>query len=208
MSCVVCYFSDYRKALGDEMKLKWALVELKKNGREPVHLSGQIDLSKELKHRYAELIDISLIDIDGYLLLENDEQVLVSLLLNYQMTLPSTRSLKPVVVEMNESMTEIYLSPHATKPATEDELVFRLEYDWLDLKEPIIETILTSMPLQVLTNEEQQGIEEMPSGEGWQVLSSDDYQDKHMDNQMDQDKEKNSPFSILKDYFENDEKDQ
>lgn len=185
------------------MKLKWALVELKKNGSQPFHLSGYADLSQDLKKAHSELIEVSLIHIDGYLTLENDDQLLVSLQLDYVLTLPSTRSLEPVELKMRVPMTEIYLSPHAPKADVDDELVFRLEYDWIDLKKPIIETILISIPLQVLTEEEKLGKQSMPTGKGWQVLSEEDYERQINEVTDDQEIDNNSPFSVLKDYFEN-----
>lgn len=188
------------------MKLKWALVELKKNGGQPLHLSGALDLSTELKKRYPEMIAISPVQVDGYLFLEHDYQVLVSLELNYQLTLPSSRSLKPVDLDMTVPMTEIYLAPVAPKTEMEkDQLVFRLEYDWIDLKEPIIEAILTAMPLKVLTPEEESGQSEMPSGDGWSVLSEEEAQNQSLDTESDDAVQKNSPFSVLKEYFDTEE---
>lgn len=188
-----------RKALGDLMKLRWTLAECRKYGRQPIPVSGEIDLSAELKARHPEILDVSPVSVEGIILPESDVQILVSLQLRLTMTLPSSRSLKPAKLPLDIQMTEIYLAPDAPKHEGEEDLVFRLEKDWFDLSKPIEDTILISIPMQILTEDEKAGDVALPSGQDWAMMTEEKYQAQK--NQTSTEQTNNSPFSVLKDLF-------
>ncbi len=95
---------------------------------------------------------------------------------------------------------EVYLAPDARIVASEDEieddLYFSLEKDILDLQKPIEDTILASIPLKVLSEEEQDSYE-LPSGRDWSMRLEDEMDSKPVSDESA--KSKASPFDILQD---------
>lgn len=186
------------------MKIKWALNELKKYEDEPLQLSGQVDLEKELKARNDQILSASPVQVEGILVVEKQREYLVDLKLTVDLTLPSSRSLEPVAISLPISFSETYLAPgHVLDPDdyTEEEIVIELETDRLDLQKPLEDSILTALPTQVLTKEEQE-TNKMPSGNEWEVISEEEYREG---TEEQSDGQENSPFAALKDLFPEEE---
>jgi uncharacterized protein len=182
------------------MKIKWALNELKKYSEEPLQISGQVDLEQHLQKRDEQILAASPIQLDGVLAVEELNEYLVDLHLHVTLTLPSSRSLTPVEVELSIPFSETYLAPgHLPDPEKygEDEIVIELESEVLDLQKPLEDSILTAIPSQVLTEEEQQS-NLMPSGNEWEVISEEDH---HAGLSKGKSSEEDSPFAALKDLF-------
>src|SRR5690625_1377477 len=93
------------------MKLKWSLDELNKSQSGFLPIGGQVDLTNSLKNRKRELIDASLIDMQGTISIEGKSRYYVDLTLNVTLTLPSTRSLEPVELDLFVPLNEVYLAP-------------------------------------------------------------------------------------------------
>lgn len=183
-----------------KMKLKWSLAELQRYRNDYYPVSGVVNLTNALKNRKDDLIDASPVEIEGTITLEGSDKYYVDLTLDLTLTMPSSRSLEPVELDMTLPFHEVYLAPDARIVANEDEieddLYFSLEKDILDLQKPIEDTILASIPLKVLSEEEQDSYE-LPSGRDWSMRLEDE-----MDSKPDSDesaKSKTSPFDILKD---------
>ncbi len=161
------------------MKTKWALNELKRYQDQPLKLDGTVDFSESLKNRDNEILYAEPIQIRGTLENEKNEVYYVDLVLDTILTMPSSRSLEPVKVQLTIPFSEIYLpalSSVSLKSFTEDELVEELSEDILDLQKPIEDTILTNKPTQVFTEDERQsGM--MPSGKDWHVIDEEDHND-------------------------------
>lgn len=77
-----------------------------------------------------------------------------------------------------------------------ENLVLVLEEDYIDLEESAIDNILLTIPMQVLSEEEQNS-DTMPSGNSWSVLTEEQY--NALQNKK---KKENSPFSALNGLFE------
>ncbi len=182
------------------MKLKWSLAELQKyrDGYYPV--SGEVNLTNALKDRNNELIDASPVAVEGMIRLEGRNKYYVDLNLGVTLTLPSARSLEPVDLTMDLPFHEVYLAPDALAAASEDDLeedlLFSLEKDILDLQKPIEDTILASIPMKVLSEEEQK-VQELPSGHDWS-LKLEEETDSNTASEESTDS-KPSPFDVLKD---------
>lgn len=186
------------------MKIKWTLNELKKYKEEPLQLSGQVVLEKALQIRDENILAASPVQIEGWLVVENSHEYLVDLQLKSMLTLPSSRSLKPVDVEITILFSETYVAPgHIPDPDKyqEDEILIELESEVLELQKSIEDSILTSIPTQVFTEEELKK-NDMPSGNDWEVVSEDSHYD---DSKRGNSNEEDSPFAALKDLFSDEE---
>lgn len=180
------------------MKTKWSLNELGRYQGEPLMLSGKIDVEDAVKNRNERVLAIEPVQYDGALSVDKNEYIL-DVTLDYKIVLPSTRSLEPTTITMNLPITEIYLPPNVQQDPEEsnqEALTIELEYDWIDLKETLVDNILAALPFKVLTEEEEKGNEEMPSGKNWKVLSD----DEPIKNQADS--EGDPRFAVLKSLFE------
>lgn len=182
------------------MKLKWSLAELQRYRNDYYPVSGVVNLTNALKNRKDDLIDASSIEIEGTITLEGSDKYYVDLTLDLTLTLPSSRSLEPVDLDMTLPFHEVYLAPDARIVASEDEieddLYFYLTKDILDLQIPIEDTILASIPLKVLSKKEQDSYE-LPSGQDWSMQLEDEMDSKQVSDESA--KSKASPFDILKD---------
>jgi len=181
------------------MKLKWSLAELHKQPAGILMLDEKVDMTDSLKKRDTELMDVSLIDIQGTISIEAYSRYFVDLTLNVILTLPSSRSLKPVKLDLTIPFSEVYLAPEAGQTAVEtleDEVVFSLEQDILDLQKPIEDTILAAIPMKVLSEDEKTS-NDFPTGNDWEVKLEGETDSSNKKDETDT--SENSPFAILKD---------
>ncbi|MFD2728021.1 YceD family protein [Enterococcus camelliae] len=157
--------------------MKWSLLELTKYKKESISFDTSLDITDRLKQKEAMILDAAPVKVKGTLTVEAD-----SYLLFYEvetmLTLPSTRSLEPVRLPMVFQVDELFMTPEqfrANKDKINEQEVLLLETQTLDLTESVVDNIVLAIPLQVLTEEEQNG-KDLPSGEGWKVLSEDEYE--------------------------------
>lgn len=181
------------------MKVKWSLAELQKNQHGIFPVSGQADLTAALKSRRTDLLDASLVDVQGAITIDGKKKFYVDLTLDIELTMPSSRSLEPVKLQLHIPFNEVYLAPDVKITDLEDtdeEEVFTLEKDILDLQKPIEDTILATIPMKILTEEEESATD-LPTGQDWQLVLEDDVETRSQDNGSAE--SKSSPFDILKD---------
>lgn len=181
------------------MKLKWSLVELAKYRNQPLVLEGKAGLTNSLKKRKKDLLDATPITINGIVSSESNDRYLVDLTLDVTLTLPSSRSLTPVDFHLIVPMIELYLAPNLSQDLIDDDLdnkiVISLEKDILDLKKPIEDTILASIPMKILSEEEIES-DELPRGEGWEVILEDEFASSSSEESG---TAQSNPFDALKD---------
>lgn len=180
------------------MKVKWSLAELQKNQHGIYPVSGQADLTAALKSRRTDILDASLIDIQGAITVDGKKKFYVDITLDLNLTLPSSRSLEPVKLDLHIPFNEVYLAPDVkiTDLEDTDEEVFALELDILDLQKPIEDTILATIPMKILTEEEKSATD-LPTGQDWQLVLEDDVDTVSKEKASAE--SKSSPFDILKD---------
>ncbi|MEI3536113.1 MAG: YceD family protein [Bacilli bacterium] len=111
--------------------------------------------------------------------------IMVSIALKGEMILRSTRSLKPVNHEIDLEDEIVYTY---NKDLVDNEQVFLLEDDELDLDKTIYSLIISSIPLKVIASDDKESY----SGENWEVITEDEYNKR-------KNSEENSPFASLKD---------
>lgn len=111
--------------------------------------------------------------------------IMVSIVLKGEMVLRSTRSLKPVNYEIDLDDEIVYTY---NKDLVDNEQVFLLDDDELDLDKTIYSMIISSIPLKVIANDDKESY----SGDNWEVITEDEYNKR-------KNSEENFPFASLKD---------
>ncbi|MGT2948976.1 YceD family protein [Streptococcus devriesei] len=132
----------------------------------------------------------------------DDGLYLLNYELSYTISLPSSRSLETVRQAKSLFINEVFIENSQLedkKDLVDEDLVLILEDAAIDLEESVIDNILLNIPLKILTEEEKQS-QNLPSGQDWNLLSEEDYQ-----NLQKEKKEKNSPFAALDGLFDDEE---
>ncbi len=158
--------------------MKWSLLELNKYKEEPLVFSETLHLKEELLQRDDTLLDVSPIKVEG-LLAVNKSEYLLHYTIQVTVTVPSSRSLEPVALPMPMQITvdEVFMTKEQMDTRDERfaaEEIILLDKPTIDLDESVEDNILLSIPIQVLTEEEQNS-QEMPSGNDWEVISEEAY---------------------------------
>ncbi|SJZ85622.1 uncharacterized protein SAMN02745116_01616 [Pilibacter termitis] len=183
--------------------MKWSLLELRKYQHEPLQFETTLDLKEELLSREECLMDISPIDVKGMLTV-NKEDYLLHYVMVYNMTLPSSRSLVPVLVEQEITVDEVFMTQEMWEKNSideADESILLIEGQTISLDESVADNILLEIPLKVLSAEEQAATV-FPSGNEWELISEEEYKEQQRQKEKTKD---NSAFSQLADFFEDEE---
>ncbi|MCZ9311601.1 DUF177 domain-containing protein, partial [Weissella koreensis] len=87
---------------------------------------------------------------------------------------PSTRSARPVEFPLDFMIDEVYIreTEHADRYEIEESVIL-VKDDVIDFNEVLAQYIFLQIPLQILAEGEEE--EAMPTGDGWEVISEDDY---------------------------------
>ena len=172
--------------------MKWSLNELTK--KKQIKFDEQLDLREELKQRSTEILDCQVIEAKGEVTYDDD-----LFYLDYQiktiLTLPSSRSLKPVEYPIELFVNEIF-STRENPDLLDNDLIIVLDHDTINLDESVTDNILLEIPLQVLAEGEES--EELPTGKFWSVLSEEEYAKQ----QEEKIEERKSPFESLNGLFD------
>lgn len=186
--------------------MKWSLNELQKYRSEPLIISDTVVLKESLMKRENELLDVSPVHLEGVLTV-NDGEVLLHMVVSLDVTLPSARSLEPVLVPMKIGIDEVYIPGSAISgehdKESDDETVIPIENDLIDLSEAVEDAVLLNLPLQVFTEKEKQE-QNMPKGNDWEVISEEDYFSELTKKQSEFEDPR---FAGLKDLFKDEAKD-
>ena len=157
--------------------MKWSLNELQRYQDEPLRLDRTLDLSALLTERFPDdILGAHPVQIMGYLSYQKGD-VMITLDVKTTLIVPSSRSLQPVELPLSFKFTEFYLDDETHVERYEDsDTVIVLEPDEaLDLDQAVAENIVLEVPMQVLSEEEQQADAVFPAGNGWEVVSESDY---------------------------------
>jgi uncharacterized protein len=163
--------------------MEWYFTELRKH-KEPFQFDETMDLEQSLIERFPDVvIKCSTINFKGSVANDHDT-VIIDAEISCQLTVPSSRSLTPVQMDLDFFISEAYVNDASLIddfPA--EEVVMLVEEDVIDVDKLIEDNIVLQVPMQVLTpDEEFKGV--MPSGSEWQVISeanNESEQDKQVD---------------------------
>ncbi|MGT2933180.1 YceD family protein [Streptococcus catagoni] len=175
-----------------------SISEIKKKQLEGLHFQQRLDLTEKIKIRNPEIIDLQAVNVEGSVVFDSGLFIL-DYKLNYVITLPSSRSMAAVESQKSQEVLEVFIeeSQLATKAdLVEDQVLLVLTDDYIDLEESVIDNILLSIPLQVLTEEEKASAE-LPKGNDWEVMTEEQYQAKKEEKQKE-----NNPFAGLQDLLD------
>lgn len=173
------------------------LLDIKKNP-EGLTFSEELDLKADLQLRNPEIMDVQDVQVNGHIKYEN-KMYFLDYTLSYTLTLPSSRSMAPVILQESYPVNELFMEESDLRSlagAIDEEMILVIEGDSISLSESAADNILLSIPLKVLTPEEAAS-ETYPEGTDWQVLSEDDYALSQAEK-----KEANSPFAGLAGLFD------
>ena len=185
------------KEILTEVIRMFSISEIKKNS-DGISFNSVLEIKEKLIERTKDVLDVKEIFVQGTISYD-DGLYLLNYTLDYTITLPSSRSMLPVDVHQVEEVSEIFIDAadiHAKEDLVRENLVLVLEEDYIDLEESAIDNILLTIPMQVLSEEEQNS-DTMPSGNSWSVLTEEQY--NALQNKK---KKENSPFSALNGLFE------
>ncbi|MCF6160598.1 MAG: YceD family protein [Furfurilactobacillus sp.] len=163
--------------------MKWSLKELEKYRNEPLWIDETLDVKVKMLDRFADqVIDIDPVKVVGTVMVDRDD-VLLDVKVSGKVIVPSSRSLAPVDFPFDFDMNEIYITEESHFDRYEEnETVLLLETQTVDLDEGVIDNIIAQIPMQILTESERNG-QDMPTGNGWEVISEDDYTAEQEENQ-------------------------
>lgn len=158
--------------------MKWSLAELHRYQDEPLHIQSTFDLNASLTKLFPDIIlAVKPVKVDGYVSYD-DGDATISAHVMTTLTVPSSRSLTPVQLPLDFTFTETYIDDrsHFSRYEGEDDVVFLIKKgDTIDFDTALAENIVEQVPLRVLSADEQAG-KPMPTGNGWNVISEEDYQ--------------------------------
>lgn len=181
--------------------MKWQFSELQTYKDEPLPFNEKVTLKEDLLTQFGDVIkDITPVNVSGFAQ-SDDDDVLIHAHVTGELVTPSTRSLQLVTLPIDLDIDEIYIQDKEHEERYNDEeSVIVVDDGKINFDEAILEYIVLSIPLQVLTEEEMTN-GTMPTGEDWSVISEETYEKKKQET-----KQQNTPLSGLADLLKDDEK--
>ncbi len=181
--------------------MKWQFSELQTYKDELLPFNEKVTLKEDLLTQFGDVIkDITPVNVSGFAQ-SDDDDVLIHAHVTGELVTPSTRSLQPVTLPIDLDIDEIYIQDKEHEERYNDEeSVIVVDDGKINFDEAILEYIVLSIPLQVLTEEEMTN-GTMPTGEDWSVISEETYEKKKQET-----KQQNTPLSGLADLLKDDEK--
>ena len=181
--------------------MKWQFSELQTYKDEPLPFNEKVTLKEDLLTPFGDVIkDITPVNVSGFAQ-SDDDDVLIHAHVTGELVTPSTRSLQPVTLPIDLDIDEIYIQDKEHEERySDEESVIVVDDGKINFDEAILEYIVLSIPLQVLTEEEETN-ETMPTGEDWSVISEETFEKKKQET-----KQQNTPLSGLADLLKDDEK--
>ncbi|MDG4516189.1 YceD family protein [Streptococcus suis] len=172
------------------------IYDIQKNP-DGISFDKTLDLQEELQARNGEVLGLSPVQVTGNIRFESGFFFL-DYQMTYDITLASSRSLQPVVLHEVQNVNELFVANEAVlkeQDLIDEDMVLVVEDDYIVLDESVADNILLTIPIKVLTPEEEAG-QELPSGQAWALMTEEDFQQKAQEK-----KEANSPFAQLQGLF-------
>lgn len=182
------------------LNMKFAKRQIQKYHDEPLSFKEDISLEDVAKKRFPKnVLALSQLTVTGEVSYSPENDVLFNATVKGKITVPSSRSLLPVELPLDLMINERYVEKEERLEHFEEtEAVFLLENDMLDVDQSVLDNIMASLPLQILTDEEKQS-DDLPAGKDWVVVSEDDFE---KESSAEKDSEKLDPrLAKLDDFF-------
>lgn len=176
--------------------MKWSIKQIQELNGLSLKFSEQVTVKSILIERDSEIIDVSDVSIDGELLYDN-HSIIANFNMHVELVLPSSRTLNPTPVVLNILVNERYVEEGYMSQYAEhlkDEVINPLSETYIDLTESIVDNILLNLPIQVLSDTEQND-DEAIVGDGWILYTEDTY---NKQKQKEKETFENPQFASLK----------
>lgn len=173
------------------------LLDIKKN-TEGLAFDSQLDIKDFLLERDPSILTIENVRAVGQISYDAS-LYLLNYQLTYDITLPSSRSMEPVILSESVQVSEVFIEESDLSTKTDlvdEELILVIEGETISLEESVVDNILLNIPLKVLTVEEEND-NSLPSGQNWSVLTESQYQALQEEKVIE-----NNPFASLDGLFE------
>ncbi len=177
--------------------VQFHIYDIQKNP-EGIAFEQLLDLKDELTERNPEILDVTSIQAVGKVRFEAGLYFL-EYQLSYNLTMASSRSLKPVQWSESYPVMELFATDEDSlkdQELLEADMALGIEGETIVLDESVADNILLNLPVKVLTPEEEAG-DDLPSGENWTVMTEEDFEAASQKK-----KEENSPFAQLQGLFD------
>ncbi len=143
----------------------WTLSELIRNPHVVIDEDVQID--PEVFRSNSRINSVTDVHVSGRGMLEGTERFYAEFTVTGTMLCPDAISNKEIRVPLETDCQELY-----SFNGTEDDSARWAERDEVDLRPAVIDAIMMEVPLQATETSE----EDYPSGEGWRVISEEEYE--------------------------------
>jgi len=152
--------------------MKYNKNQLQKYRQNALKIDTTLDLETLAKERFpTTVLALSNLHVIGSICYDENEDILLKAKVTGQITVPSSRSLAPVIREIDLNFDERYIeNDKRLVDFEETDPVFVLENDTLNVDEAILDNVIAELPLQILTPEEVES-DQLPSGKDWHVIS-------------------------------------
>ncbi|UUX34203.1 YceD family protein [Fundicoccus culcitae] len=153
--------------------MKWTIRRIKESPDGVLTFDELIHVAEAIQMRNKSVVNLEPVQVSGYLS-AIDNEIILHCQAKVNITLPSTRSLKPVLLQLTIPIKERYVYPNFdTNLQDYEETTIVLEHDYIDLESAVIDAILLNLPMRVLAEDE--GNHDLPKGNDWMVLTEEDY---------------------------------
>ncbi|EFR31061.1 YceD family protein [Eremococcus coleocola] len=153
--------------------MKWTIKEIREYPEDIMPFDCHLDIKTSLLKRHSDILDVDSVNAVGYLTDLNHEIILNGNIVA-NLSLPSSRTLRPVSVQLQVPINERYVYPgHEGKVDDYDATTIVIENDEIDLDAAVIDLILLNIPLRVIGQDETD--DTLPQGNDWDVLTEEQY---------------------------------
>lgn len=176
--------------------MKWSIKQIQELNSLALHFSEKVTVKSTLIERESEIIDVSDVSIHGMLLYDN-HSIIANFNISVELILPSSRTLNPTQIMLNIPVNERYVELGYVSQYADyikDEVIIPLEDNYIDLTESVVDNILLNLPMQVLSEEEEDSNNAVV-GDGWVLYTEDTY---NKQKQKEKEAYENPQFANLK----------
>lgn len=153
--------------------MKWTIRKLRESKDQLVSIDVTLDINEQATSRDASIIHLEPVHVSGYFVVR-EQDIVLHCQSKAVVTLPSTRSLKPVPVNLEFTVDERYVYEENDAYTDEyEETTIVLEHDYIDLEQAVLETLLLNLPQRVVGEDDE--VTALPKGDDWTVLTEDEY---------------------------------
>lgn len=153
--------------------MKWTIRKLRESKQALLSFDEVLDITEQAALREASIIHLEPVHVSGYFVVREQDFVL-HCTAKADITLPSTRTLEPVRMELEIPIKERYVYPKDDVDAEEyEETTIVLEHDYIDLEQAVLESLILNLPQRVVGEDEEKV--DLPKGNHWTVLTEDEY---------------------------------